>query len=398
MLKVVIITQQNDSSFWQETFSNVWEGPVEVSLQKEYREEKGIDLIIFDFTGFNNAIDYLSSIVPSLVGKHFLIVSDKKDADLAIEAIQTGAIGFLVKPFRRFDLITSLDRLHTSPGGQVQTRRKGHIISLLSYKGGTGVSTTTVNLGFTLANAYGKSTLIIDGAGFSNHVTVLLNAIPKCTLADICKQGANLDEQYLTTAVTNIGKNLAIIGGLMKTTDFHEINIPSLEKMLELATDIYDFVLIDTSTHLLDEMTMFFVQKSQDLLLLTTFDLLAIRDNRFYIKMLKELGISEHKIKPVINRQDWYIGSLEPELIQKQLNHSIFHALPNDWELCVEAANYGRPVLEVSPDSKLATSYKILAGRFTRQDVLSVEGQEKGAELKEDKKAKKKSILSFFNK
>lgn len=394
MLKVLVVTQQNDSDYWQETFSNVWEGPVEISLQKEYKQDK-VDLVIFDFSGNANAIDLLSSLASELVGKHFLIVSDKKDADLAIEAIRMGAIGFLVKPFRRFDFITSLDRLHTSPGGQVPTRRKGHIITLLSYKGGAGVSTTTVNLGYALAAACGKKTLIIDAAGFSNHVTILFNIIPKCTLADICKQGTSLDEQYLTTAVTNVGKDLSIIGGLMKTTDFNAINIPSLEKMLDLATDIYDFVLVDTSTHLLDEMTMFFMQKAQDLLVLTTFDLLAIRDNRFYIQTLKELGISEHKIKPVINRQDWYIGSLEPELIQKQLNHNIYYSLPNDWELCVEAANYGRPIIEVSPNSPLATAYKILASKFAKSDIG---GEAKEAESVEDKKGKKKGILSFFNK
>jgi pilus assembly protein CpaE len=396
MLKVLIITQQNDSNYWQETFSNVWEGPVEISLQKEYKQEK-VDLVIFDFSNStSNALDLLSSLASNLVGKHFLIVSDKKDADLAIEAIRIGAIGFLVKPFRRFDLIASLDRLHTSPGGQIPSRRKGHIISLLSYKGGTGVSTATVNLGYALASAFGKKTLIIDAAGFSNHVTILFNVIPKCTLADICKQGAKLDEQYLTAAVTNIGKDLSIIGGLMKTTDFNEINIPSLEKMLELATDIYDFVLVDTSTHLLDEMTMFFIQKSQDLLLLTTFDLLAIRDNRFYIQTLKELGVSEHKIKPIINRQDWYIGSLEPELIQKQLNLNIYYSLPNDWELCVEAANYGRPITAVSPNSPLANAYKILASKFAKSDLPG--GEAKEADLVGDKKGKMKGILSLFKK
>ena len=111
MLKVTVITQQNDVKFWQETFSNVWEGPVDISLQNNYQGKDNTDLVIFDFSAWEvNALDVLNDVSPNLAGKHFLIVSDKKDADLAIEAIRLGAIGFLVKPFKRFELIQSLLR------------------------------------------------------------------------------------------------------------------------------------------------------------------------------------------------------------------------------------------------------------------------------------------------
>ncbi|OGI08919.1 MAG: hypothetical protein A3I68_03515 [Candidatus Melainabacteria bacterium RIFCSPLOWO2_02_FULL_35_15] len=406
MLKVTIVTQENSEKYWKETFSDVWEGPVEISIQTDSKtigepaSIKETDLVILEFSGnHENSHNTLNAIAPNLVGKHFLIVSDTKDADIAIEGIKLGAVGFLVKPFKRSELISSLDRLNTAPRASAVTRRTAKIIAFTSYKGGTGVSTAAVNLSYSLAHIYEKKTLIIDSAGFSNHITVLLNVIPKCTLADICRQGTNLDEEYLTNAVNTVGKNLSIIGGLMKTSDLNDMNMQSLEHLLDIASEVYDYIIIDTSTHLLDEMTMLFIQKATDVLLLTTFDLLAIRDNRFFINTLKEIGIPEYKIKPVINRQNWYIGSLEPELIQKQINHPIFHSLPNDWELCVESANYGRPVLEVSPNSSLATSFNILASKFTKSDIPHREDAENTKEkesVPEDKKAKKKGLLNWF--
>ena len=406
MLKVTVVTQENSDKYWKDTFADVWEGPVEISLHgdskviSEPNLIKETDLVILEFSGDHEKSHYvLNAIAPSLVGKHFLIISDTKDADVAIEGIKLGAIGFLVKPFKRSELISSLDRLNTAPRTNAVTRRTAKIIALTSYKGGTGVSTAAVNLSYSLANVYEKKILIIDAAGFSNHVTVLLNVIPKCTLADICRQGTNLDEEYLTNAVSTIGKNLSVIGGLMKTNDLNDINSQSLEHLLDIAGEVYDYIVIDTSTHLLDEMTMLFIQKATDVLLLTTFDLLAIRDNRFFINTLKEIGIMEYKIKPVINRQDWYIGSLEPELIQKQINHQIFHSLPNDWELCVESANYGRPILEVSPNSSLATSFNILASKFTKSDIpqgQDVESTKEKDLVLEDKKGKKKGLLNWF--
>lgn len=399
MLKVTIITQQlNEGQYWQETFSNAWTGQLELSLQKEFELKKECDLIVIDFSGEDSkGHEILTDYASVLIGKHFLIVSDHKDVDLAMDAIKYGAIGFLVKPFKRSELLVSLERLRNSPAGNTTVQRSAKVITMLSYKGGTGVSTGVVNLAYALSHVCQKKTLVIDAAGFSNHVTVLLNVIPKCTIADICRQG-EIDEQYLNSAVSNVGKNLSIIGGLIKPSDFNDINMNSLEQLIEIASENYDFILIDTSAHSLDEMTMFFINKATDLLLLTTFDLLAIRDNRFYIQTLKELGISEHKIKPIINRQNWYIGSLEPELVQKQINHNIFHSLPNDWQLCVESSNYGRPILELAPDSQLSTSYKILASKFAKGESAdqSLELPSKEATQQEEKKQKKKGLLNWF--
>ncbi|MBI3308549.1 MAG: AAA family ATPase [Candidatus Melainabacteria bacterium] len=398
MLKVVILTQENESKFWQDTFANVWEGPVDISFQKDFQVSDKFDLIVLDFSGrTSGALNVLSDVSSHLSGKHFLIVSDTKDADIAIEALKLGAIGFLVKPFRRFELINCLDRLHTAPKTHAPVRSAARIVTLLSYKGGTGVSTTTVNLGYALASLFSKKVLLIDTAGFSNHVTVLLNVIPKCTLADICKQGNNLDEQYLMNAVSKVGNNLSIIGGMIKPSDFSEISVQGLEHLLNVATELYDYILVDTSTHMLDELTMFFIQKANDLLLMTTFDLLAIRDNRFYIQTLKEQGVLEHRIKPIVNRQDWYIGSLEPELIQKQINHPIFHSLPNDWQACVEATNYGRPILDFAPNSKLATAYKILASKISKIAMPEAQVDQMANGVKaEAKDPKKKGILHWF--
>lgn len=402
MLKIAVLMQGSDTKYWQDTFTNVWEGPVDIIFQKDFKPSGEIDLLVLDFSGLNeNAVDILSDISQNLSGKHFLIVSDKKDADLAIEALKLGAIGFLVKPFRRFELLTCLDRLHTAPKSQMPIRSSARIITLLSHKGGTGVSTTTVNLGYSLANLFNKKVLIIDAAGFSNHVTVLLNVIPKCTLADICKQAGSLDEQYLANAVSKVGQNLSIIAGVTKTSDFGDITTQGLEQLVSVASEIYDYILVDTSTHLLDEISMFFIQKANELLLMTTFDLLAIRDNRFYIQTLMELGILEHRIKPVVNRQDWYIGSLEPELVQKQIGHEIYHSLPNDWQLCVEATNYGRAILDFAPNSKLATAYKILASKIAKSAIpeqsLSKESGSR-SDVQGEKISKKKRLLNWFEK
>lgn len=395
MIRVIVVSAKNDKDYWQSEFEKKWDGPVELKAQNELPTSQRYDVLVLDFSGQENAKDILLGISPQISKKNIVIATDKKDADLAIEAIKLGAIGFLVKPFKDEEFIPIINKLKDIVKNST-SNKSAKIITMLSYKGGTGVSTATVNLAYAISESFGKKTLLIDGAGFSNHLTVLLNIPPKCTLYDICmhQQTGSLDEAYFESAVKKVSQNLSIIGGLLKPEELGGVTAAGINKILHLASDIYDYIIIDTPTHSVDEVTMSFIQNSDDIILLTTFDLLTVKDNRFYIQALKDFGVEESKIKPVINRQDWFIGSLEPELVQKQLNHSIYHALPNDWNLCVEAANYGRPLLDFAPNSPLATSYKELAAKITGMEFKN-EALKPG-NIAESKDQSKKGLFDWF--
>lgn len=397
MIKVTVISAQNELDYWKQQFSSSSIGHIDIEVKDAFNPNLKSDLFILDYSGQEKAKDAFLELSPQLVGKQVVIVTDHKDADLAIEAIKTGAVGFLVKPFAEAEFKPILTKLEEINMLKEKEKKQAKIITFLSYKGGTGVSTATVNLAYALSAGYGKKTLLIDAAGFSNHLTVLLNTPPKCTIADICRKGEGLDANYLDHAVKMVTDNLGIIGGLLKTEDLGDINISAINNLLSVASESYDYIVIDTSTGSVDELTMNLVQHSSELLVLTTFDLLTVKDNRFYIEALKEMGIDESIIKPVINRQDWFIGSLEPELVQKQLSHQIYHALPNDWNLCVEAANYGRPVLDFAPESPLAISYKNLAGSLIGAEVEEQQSViQQANQNPENKDAQKKGLFDWF--
>ena len=395
MIKVVVISAQSDLEFWQKQFSKSNSGPIEVKLHTQVPTAMKCDLVVLDFSGQPSGKELLLQLAPQVSGKPLVIASDQKDVDLAIEAVKLSATAFLVKPFLDVEFKPILNKLEViAKQKEEEEKASGKVLTMLSYKGGTGVSTATVNLAYAVSGCFNKKTLLIDAAGFSNHLTVLLNVPPKCTIVDICQQGEEIDENYLNSAVKMVNENLGVIGGMIKTEDLGLINIKAINKLIQVAKGVYEYIIVDTATHAVDELTLTFLQNSYQLLMLTTFDLLTVKDNRFYIQALKEIGIEESKIKPVINRQDWFIGSLEPELVQKQLNHPIYHALPNDWNLCVESANYGRPVMDFAPESPLALSYKSLAAKIIGVDITGGVNQNRA----EQPNASNKGLFGMFQK
>ena len=378
MLKVVILVKEataEDQQSWEQTFSDVWEGPVEITFQDTYSRSEAADLIVIDFTKWTSGTkEFLASLSSELSGKNFIIFSGEKDLELAVDAIKLGCISFLFKPLKRVDLLSTLGRLtsligkkDTSTSDTSQTK-SAKIITISSYKGGTGVTTAAVNLAYALSNNFQKKTLIIDACAYANHVSLLLNTIPKCNLIDLCKQGKNLDVDYFNHAVANVNKTLGIIGGLIQKVDSSEANFAILKHINHVASSLYDYIIIDTAARVVDEITMFFIKHADMILLLTTLDILSVKDMQFYMQALVELGIPENKLKPVINRVDLYKGNVETETFQKQINRPIFHTIPNDWETCVNASVEARPLQVIAPNSKIASSYKLLAEKIINMD------------------------------
>ena len=378
MLKVVIVVKEatvEDQKSWEQTFADVWEGPVEITFQNTYSKNEEADLIVIDFTKWESGTkEFLASLSSELIGKNFIIFSGEKDLELAIDAIKLGCISFLFKPLKRVDLLSTLGRLTSLIGKKETTttpdvsKKSAKIITISSYKGGTGVTTTAVNLAYALSNSFQKKTLIIDACAYANHISLLLNTVPKCNLIDLCKQGKNLDVDYFNHAVAAVDKNLGIIGGLIQKVDPTDTNFAILRHINNVASSLYDYIIVDTAARVVDETTMFFIKHADMLLVLTTLDILSIKDIKFYMQALIELGIPEDKLKPVINRADLYKGNIEIDTFQKQINKTIFYTLPNDWETCVNASVEARPVQVIAPNSKIASAYKSLAEKIINID------------------------------
>lgn len=124
----------------------------------------------------------------------------------------------------------------------------GKVISIVNQKGGVGKTTTTVNLGASLANEKQKVLLIDFDQQANATISLGLDREEiKFDIVDLLKGEASIDEVILKTGVLS----LDIIPASIKLSDIETILFDENDKSwmlfnkIQIVKEQYDFILID---------------------------------------------------------------------------------------------------------------------------------------------------------
>lgn len=291
----------------------------------------------------------------------------QKDTDLILQLIKRGISDVLLTPIDKDELAQIIKKFTLDPSLTPKTNNgpsfKGKVVTVTSYKGGTGVSTIAANLGFCLAelDAVRKKTLILDLANQSNHCSILLGAQPNLTIHSICKEVSRMESSYIFSSCTWATPNLAIIGTDTDISGVEEIRFEPLKKAIDLFSESFEYIIIDLPTHCFDGRFLASVDKADQVLVVSTIDITAIRDSRLYLSMLRSLGADTNKTRLLINRYDCESGMFKTKDLEQALQNAISFYVPNDFRTTTESAQAGQSVLEYKPNSMIAEALAELA-------------------------------------
>lgn len=353
-MKLTIITNNLADNFWEAEIKALEISTIQLSLLSEIPVGESIDLIAFDVNTKDELHSFLAEFDFSIP---YIVLSKVKNADIAVASLDNGAQACFFSPFEEYKFRNLIDELFA--------KSPNKIICVSSYKGGTGVTTASVNLAYSIAAEIDKKVLIIDAAGFANHVALLLNTPLKYSLADINKKERRVDRSLFESSLSWKNDNLALVGFGSNVEAGLTISASFFANIIDIAKEIFEYTIIQTNSCSLDENTLVAIEKSSQLLLITTMDLLAISNTKLYVDTMKALGYPDSNIRIVMNRDQPASGHLTKEFIENQMGISFYHSLPNDWELCAESISLGQSVVETNHKADLSRSYIDLAYKVT---------------------------------
>ena len=245
-------------------------------------------------------------------------------------------------------------------------------IGVLNYKGGTGKTTTVVNLGAGLARR-GVRVLCIDldaqgsiatclGVPYTYSLAHMLlgQAEPR---ACVVRARDNLD------LIASDSSLLQAEGKMWRMNDSRVVQQLLASKMGNLE-DEYDYVILDfsPSATLLSESGLRYVR---ELIVPVSMSYMAMVGARQVIQTLKEIGrTSEHRVRLYLVAPTFYSARVKQDrevlgILRHHFAHKVADPVRKNVKL-TEAPSHHMTIYEYSPRSGAAADYKRLAERILR--------------------------------
>ncbi|WP_456398175.1 MinD/ParA family protein [Desulfurobacterium sp.] len=174
-------------------------------------------------------------------------------------------------------------------------KRRAKFICVASGKGGVGKTNFSVNFSYILSSVFGKRVLLLDGDIGLGNVHVLLGLSPDRNLK-MLMQGVEVED------VIQHFENLDVLLGFSGIDTFQELedlDVVTVINKLEKISDDYDFIVLDASAGI-NENVLKFAVSSDATYVITTPEPTAITDAYALIKSLHKLYKYEN-IKLVAN-------------------------------------------------------------------------------------------------
>jgi pilus assembly protein CpaE len=289
-----------------------------------------------------------------------ICASRDSSPDLILRSMRAGARDFIRLPINEDELATVIERTNefATEHFQDEPAKRGRAIAVFSSKGGCGVSLIATNL----AMLQQTPTVLLDLNLQSGDLELMLGVRPKFSLADIVENRDRLDESLLQRYLTQRSKNVSLLAAPLKAESAEDIEPRHIYEVMELLRQRFDTLIIDTP-HSFDAVTISALDHADQILMVLTLEIHAIRSTRRALEIFDRLGYPRKKIRLVVNR--W---SKNVELDQKQvedfLGERVVGYVQSDYRAAVNSINLGQPLVESAPTSKVVADLKNISAKL----------------------------------
>ncbi len=224
------------------------------------------------------------------------------------------------------------------------------VASVSSSKGGSGKSTTSINLGVSLS-VLGKDVTVIDANLSTPYLSMYLGAphVP-VTLHHVLSGTANIKEAtYTHSSGTKI-----IPGSISSHEGFENLKLENLQEHLK---HIHSDIIILDGAPGMDTEAKSAIKMADEVLAVTTPELPSVAHTLKTIKMAKRM---DKKISGVVLTRAGHESDIKIENVETILEHPVIGVIPEDEHMKL-ALMRREPVTSVFPRSPSAIAYHNLA-------------------------------------
>ena len=206
--------------------------------------------------------------------------------------------------------------------------KKASVITVTSVKGGTGKTTTLLNLAGVLARRK-KKTLIIDLDLYTGAIAASLNVDIATDLYRLTNDMSTNKFDNIENYVCNYNEYIDIMPAPKDPRLANKISPKYLSLTLKKVSMRYDVVLLDT-THLLTDMNLIAFDNSDYILYLVTNDMIDLKNMKSMVSIYKDMDNDKFRVilNKSLDRNRSYFTNYDIKTI---LGTNIDYEIPNSF-------------------------------------------------------------------
>ncbi len=278
-----------------------------------------------------------------------ITVGHEASSEIILQGLRAGSNEFLQLPINADELKTVLDRISEFCASQQKViSDRGRMTAIFSSKGGCGTSFLAANL----AGAATVRTALVDLNFESGDLPLFFGLNSEYSIANLIERRGELDESLISKLVTPCSDNLDLITAPQELDPIDEIEPEHVFEVLQRLCKHYDHILLDLR-HTFDPITLMVLDQCDDIVLVFSLDLLAIRSAQRALQFFDRAGFSEDKVQIVANRWSKQIDWGLPE-VEKYLHKKVAGTLTSHYPTVIDSINRGIPLIQSNPKSAIA--------------------------------------------
>jgi pilus assembly protein CpaE len=284
-------------------------------------------------------------------------LSKEQDTETMLLAMRNGCNEFLARSFSEDDAIDLFERLtHQRKAMPLRSMTSGKVLSFFGAKGGVGTTTLAVHLALYLVQCHQKKTLLIDNRPELGHICVYLGVDgTQYNFHELVRNVTRLDSELLHGFTARHPSGLEVLSSPDVCGGSRMLDSESVTRLIEFLRTEYEYIVVDCS-NTLQEADLAVLESSDDIYLVATPEIGAIRDLSRYVDNLGRMEANTEKMHVVINRFSSRYA-VRVEQIEKAIRLPIAIKLPNSYTELVRSVNLGEPI---APNRKSEFSLQLI--------------------------------------
>ena len=323
-----------------------------------YRDYPAADLVMIEDSGSSDPLEWqieaLAEFCPPTT--RLIVIGERNDIVLYRRLIKIGVSDYLVQPVTPLVLLDSIASIFME---EEDTKNLGLVVAFVGARGGVGSSTVAHNAAAILRRRFDATTLLIDAdIGFGTAGLQFDVSSPR-SLADVLKEGKDLDREMLERLTHWRDKRLGILIAPDRPDQMAAPDLGAMRHLVDQARLLAKYVVLDLP-HGWAPWTAEALAAADRVVLVAAPDLPSLRNARTLLGLVQKMRPNDEPAQLVLNRMPVRGKPLVSKNdFSRVLDRKNILTLPCD-DAAASAEMAGRVLAEDTPGSAIAGAIELL--------------------------------------